>query len=302
MRRVLAAAAIAACVLAAPALAWAADEPCRPTVSGDLRLHSLESRVFGNTRTIRVLVPEDYEAPAQADRRYPVLYLLDGQNLFDACLSDVSHREWGVDETVYRLVREGRLPPMIVVGVDHAGQDRAHEYLPYKDFVGNAEMTEPAGRRLPEFLTREVMPLVDGRYRTLPGHDSTGIGGSSYGGVAALYVMMARPGRFGYGLVESPSLHVGMGQLVRDTRPLVALPRRVFIGFGGRESQSPEVNAKLVGLVRLVEANFREAGYDEASLRVVVDPEARHDEDAWAARLPGALEFLFGDWAPPTDR
>jgi predicted alpha/beta superfamily hydrolase len=291
-----------ACALAVAPPASAADEPCRPTASGDLRLHSLDSSVFGNTRTIRVLVPEDYDAPANAERRYPVLYLLDGQNLFDACLSDVSHREWGVDETVYRLVREGRIPPLIVVGVDHAGQDRAHEYLPYKDFVGNAEMPEPVGRRLPEFLTGEVMPLVDGRYRTLTGHDSTGIGGSSYGGVAALYALLARPGRFGYGLIESPSLHVGMGQLVRDTRPLVALPRRVFIGFGGSESQSPEVNAKLVGLVRLVESNFREAGYDEASLRVVVDPEARHDEDAWAARLPGALEFLFGDWAPRPGR
>jgi predicted alpha/beta superfamily hydrolase len=280
-------------------VASAAGNDCRSTVSGDLRLHSLDSRIFGNTRAIRVLVPEDYDAPDNAARRYPVLYLLDGQNLFDACLSDVSHREWAVDETVYRLVREGRIPPMIVVGVDHAGKDRAHEYLPYVDFVGQPDMAEPAGRLFPAFLTDEVMPLVDGHYRTLQGHPNTGIGGSSYGGVAALHALLARPGRFGYGLVESPSLHVGMGQLVRDTRPLVALPRRVFIGFGGRESEPPEVNAKMVGLVRMVEQHFREAGYDEAGLRVVVEPEAFHNEDAWAGRLPGALEFLFGDWVPP---
>jgi predicted alpha/beta superfamily hydrolase len=276
----------------------AAGDACRSTVSGDLRLHSLDSRIFGNARTIRVLVPEDYDAPDNAARRYPVLYLLDGQNLFDACLSDVSHREWAVDETVYRLVQEGRIPPMIVVGVDHAGEGRAHEYLPYPDFVGNPDMAEPAGRHLPAFLTDEVMPLVDGHYRTLQGHPNTGIGGSSYGGVAALHVLLARPGRFGYGLIESPSLHIGMGQLVRDTRPLVALPRRVFIGFGGREAEPPELNAKLVGLVRMVEQHFREAGYDDTGLRVVVEPEARHNEDAWAARLPGALEFLFGDWKP----
>ena len=74
---------------------------CQSTVSGDLRLHTLASAAFGNARTIRVLLPPGYGAPAnQGSRRYPVLYLLDGQNLFDACLSDVSHHEWGVDETL----------------------------------------------------------------------------------------------------------------------------------------------------------------------------------------------------------
>ena len=70
---------------------------CRSTVTGDLRLHTLASSVFGNTRTIRVLLPDDYGARGNEGKRYPVLYLLDGQNLFDACLSDVSHREWQVD-------------------------------------------------------------------------------------------------------------------------------------------------------------------------------------------------------------
>ena len=284
-------------ILATPA--GRAEGRCKSTVNGDLRLHSLDSRIFGNTRTVRVLLPEGYDAPSNQDRRYPVLYMLDGQNLFDACLSDVSHREWEADETVYRLARQGRIPPIIVVGVDHAGKGRAHEYLPYTDFVDQPEAPEPAGRSLPGFLTDEVMPLVDGLYRTLRGHPNTGLGGSSYGGAAVLYALMARPGHFGYGLIESPALHVGMGQLVRDTRPLVALPRRVFIGFGGREVPLPEHNARLLGLVRRVEANFREAGYDDSGIRVVVEPEAGHNEDAWAARLPGALEFLFGDWQPP---
>ena len=87
---------------------------CRSTVSGDVRLHTLTSRIFGNTRTLRVLVPPGYDAPGNAAVRYPVLYLLDGQNLFDACLSEVSHTEWGVDETVYRLFREGKIPPIFI--------------------------------------------------------------------------------------------------------------------------------------------------------------------------------------------
>jgi predicted alpha/beta superfamily hydrolase len=267
---------------------------CRSTVSGDLRLHTLTSRIFGNARTIRVLVPPGYDAPENAAARYPVLYLLDGQNLFDACLSEVSHAEWGVDETVYRLIREGKIPPMIVVGIDHAGRDRGHEYLPYKDFVSSDNMREPAGKQFPDFLTTEVMPLVDGQYRTLQGYENTGLGGSSYGGVATLYALLAKPGKIGYGLIESPSLHIGMGQLVRDTGPLIAWPKRVFMGFGGRESQDTTFNARLVGLLRQVESNFRAAGYDDTSIRLVIDPAARHTETAWAARLPGALEFLFG--------
>src|SRR5512137_2085469 len=119
------------------------------------------------------------------------------------------------------------------------------------------------------------MPLVDGNYRTLQGQPNTGIGGSSYGGVATLYALLAMPSRFGYGLIESPSLAVGMGQLVRDTSPLVALPVKVFM-------------EKMIGLIRQVETNFRAAGYDDSNFRFVIEPDALHTETAWAQRLPGA--------------
>jgi predicted alpha/beta superfamily hydrolase len=276
--------------------ARAADPPppCRSTATGDLRLHTLHSAIFGNDRTLRVLLPDGYDLPANAQRRYPVLYLLDGQNLFDACLSDVSHREWRVDETVRELVAAGRMPPTIVVGIDHAGKDRAHEYLPYKDFVGDPYMREPAGKSFPDFLATEVLPFVDARYRTAPGHANTGLGGSSYGGVATLYALLARPNLFGYGLIESPTLWVGLGQPVRDTAPLTAMPRRVYFGFGGREASDPAVNGRMVGLIRQVESNFRAAGYDDSSVRVTIGENDVHDEDAWARRLAPALEFLYG--------
>ena len=92
-------------------------------------------------------------------------------------------------------------------------------------------MPEPAGTKFPDFLVKEVMPLVDGAYRTLPGQPNTGIGGSSYGVVATLYALLAQPGRFGYGLIESPTMWIGMGQLVRDIDPLIAMPRKVFFEF-----------------------------------------------------------------------
>jgi len=284
------------------AIAAPASAACKSTVKGDLRVHTLKSAIFGNERQIRVLLPAGYADAANQGRRYPVLYLLDGQNVFDACLSEVSHQEWAADETVQRLVADRKIPPMIVVGVDHAGKDRAHEYLPYKDFIGNPDMGEPAGKRFPEFMTREVMALVDANYRTLPGAANTGIGGSSYAGAASLHTLLAKPHAFGYALIESPVLWIGMGQLVRDTSPLTVMPRKVFMATGGKEASDPAVNAKMVGLLHHLEANFRAAGYDDSNLRVVVEPGALHTEAAWQGRLPGALTFLFGEWKPqPSD-
>ncbi len=142
------------------------------------------------------------------------------------------------------------------------------------------------------------MPLVDSQYRTLTGQPNTGIGGSSYGGVATLYALLAKPNTFGYGLIESPTMWIGMGQLVRDTSPLVALPVKVFVAFGGKEAPDPVISEKMIGLIRQVETNFRAAGYDDSNFRFVVDPDAMHTEAAWERRLPGALTFLFGDWKP----
>jgi predicted alpha/beta superfamily hydrolase len=285
---------VLACFIAIPAVR-AAD--CKSTLNGDLRIQSLTSKIFNNTRSLRVLLPPGYDAAENSKKRYPVLYMLDGQNLFDACSSEVSHAEWQVDETVHRLIREKAIPEMIVVGVDHAGVQRAHEFLPYKDSF-NPEMEEPAGTRFPDFLVKEVMPAVDGQYRTLTGHGNTALGGSSYGGVATLYALLARPQTFGYGLIESPSIWVGMGQLIRDTSPLVAVPKKVFIGFGGEEVTHGDPEKMVQGFFATVGANFKAAGYDDSNFRYVYEQGAKHTETAWAKRLPDALKFLFADWKP----
>jgi predicted alpha/beta superfamily hydrolase len=283
------------CLTAVASAARSAD--CKSTVNGDLRVQPLASKIFNNSRSIRVLLPPGYDAAENRSKRYPVLYLLDGQNLFDACLSEVSHAEWQVDEIVYRLIREKTIPEIIIVGIDHAGMKRAYEFLPYRDFLGNPDMEEPVGEKFPGFVANEVMPFVNGQYRTLTGHGNTGIGGSSYGGVATLYALMARPQTFGYGLIESPTIWVGMGQLIRDTAPLVAFPRKVFMGFGAAELAGDGRKAGLAMLDRVV-ANFRAAGYDDQSFRYVLEDDAKHTESAWAKRLPDALKFLFGNWTP----
>src|SRR5829696_9076945 len=167
-----------------------AEESRQSAVVGDLRPHQFRSEVFGNTRTIRVLLPRGYDEPVNRKRRYPVLYLNDGQNLFDASTSVFNPLEWRVDETLARLVGAREVEPLIVVGVDNAGRGgRANEYLPYPDAYLRPPLPNPEGSKYPDFLLREVMPFVNGLYRTSTDPGETGLGGSSYGALIALYTV-----------------------------------------------------------------------------------------------------------------
>jgi predicted alpha/beta superfamily hydrolase len=278
---------------ALPARAAETQKECTHTVVGQFETFELPSKVFNFTRTVRVFLPPGYGDPANRERRYPVLYMLDGQNLFDACTAYDHIHEWQADETVTRLVKEGTIEPLIVVGLDNAREKRASEYLPWGDSIQNPGAPEPEGEHLPEFLIKEVMPVVAGKYRVAKGRENTGIGGSSYGGIAALYVGVNAPLVFGKVLAESPVLWVGNGQFQRETTSLAMAPLKVFMAYGGKEWEAPGANDAEVHMIRQVEANLKSALVSPSEVRVVLDPEARHNEQAWAKRLPDALTFLF---------
>jgi len=144
----------------------------------------------------------------------------DGQNLFDAATSTFSSYEWRMDETAAELLRRGTIEPMIVVGVDNAGRrDRPLEYLPYPDEFLRPPVPRPRGLEYPRFLVDEVMPLIRRIYRTKPGPEATGVGGSSYGGVAALVAAMKRPGRLRPASPREPlALHLGRASPARRGR------------------------------------------------------------------------------------
>ena len=152
--------------------------------TGDLRLHEFRSRVFRNSRFLRVWLPPGYDDSANAGKRYPVLYLNDGQNLFEPSTS-FTGVEWQVDETAERLVREGQIPPMIIVGVDNAQKDRFREYMPHRSL--SPMMLRVQGHRYPNFLRKEVMPFIARNYRVALGAENTGLGGSSLGALISLY-------------------------------------------------------------------------------------------------------------------
>jgi len=259
---------------------------------GDLRLHEFRSRIFRNTRYLRVWLPPGYDDAQNASRTYPVFYLNDGQNLFEA-ISAFGGVEWGVDETADRLIRQGAVPPMIVVGIDNTGKDRLREYVPYRSF--HPKMLRVQGRHYPDFLMKEVMPFVESTYRIAPGPENTGLGGSSLGALIALYTAIARPGVIGKLLLESPSLWVASRQAIKDSRVVRIWPERIFLAAGTAEASTPERSRSVVDDVRELAAILRRAVLSEKRLRMVIKDGASHTEAAWAERFPETLQFLFGE-------
>jgi predicted alpha/beta superfamily hydrolase len=259
-----------------------------PVVSGNLRLHELRSRIFRNTRLVRVWLPPGYDATGVM--RYPVLYLEDGQNLFDPATA-FAGVHWRVGETAGQLIAEGKIPPLMIVGIDNTGNNRLREYIPYRSL--DMRLFGPQGKRYPEFLLREVMPLIEKYYRVAKGPEHTGLGGSSLGGLITLYTQLALPGMFGRLLIESPSLFVANRKILEECRTVRDWPHRIYLGMGTREVGNATKDEKMVNDVRELERILRIAGLGEARLKVWIEEGAAHNEAAWGARFPVALEFLY---------
>jgi len=241
---------------------------------------------------LRVWLPPRYDAAENKTRHYPVLYLNDGQNLFDRATA-YTGIEWEVDETADRLIRQEEIPPLVVVGIDNAQNDRIKEYVPYRTF--NPPILRPQGKRYPEFLIREVMPFVIERYRIARGPENTGLGGSSLGALISLYTVIDCEGIFGRLLLESPSLYIAQRRLLKHTRFFLQWQERIFLGIGTRESGRDDKDRQVVEDVRELERILRRAGLDNKRLRVRIDEGAVHSESEWAKRFPEALSFLFGE-------
>jgi len=265
------------------------SEPSAPVASGRLWLHELRSRIFRNTRLVRVWLPPDYDGSGA--KRYPVLYLNDGQNLFEAATA-FGGVHWQVGEAAERLIGEGKIPSLIIVGIDNTGRNRLREYVPYRSF--DPRIFGPQGKHYPDFLLREVMPLIESHHAVAKGPEHTGLGGSSLGGLITLYTQLAVPGVFGRLLIESPSLFVANRKILDECRRFHDWPFRIYLAMGTREVGNPAKDEKVVEDVRELERILHAAGLGEQRLKVRIEDGAPHSEGAWAARFPEALEFLFG--------
>jgi enterochelin esterase-like enzyme len=251
--------------------------------NGRLRLHrQFVSAFLPARRDVIIALPPDY---FHSRRRYPVLYLQDGQNLFDPATSFIKGSFWDVQTTTDRLIEEGAIEPLIVVGIYNSGIERMDEYTPLRDHnLGGGK-----GNLYGRLLVEELKPWVDRNHRTLDGPADTGVGGSSLGGLVSLYIGLTWPQVFGRLAVLSPSVwwaRGGMVQYVRRTRPE---PRpRIWLDMG--LSEGPMMIKRCDELHRLLERRGWRDGIDMQYLRV---PGGRHSEDAWAKRVDPFLRFLF---------
>jgi enterochelin esterase-like enzyme len=287
-----------------------AQDPCKSTVVGDLRIEHFQSKTFDRMIIVRVWLPPNYNDATEVAKKFATLYMLDGQNAFDQCTAFKGEQELRVDETVTRLIAEHTIEPMIGVGIDSAhGESRDYEYEVWKDPLTDGNQKEPDGKQLPSFFGSELMPFVSKRYRVSDDAAHVGIGGTSVGAFAALYVALNRPDLFGLVLAESPDLWLGNGQLLRDTTLLLRAPDRVAIGVGSTEYNFPQskgyfeplriteqdAEAATLQMDRILASNLERAFLKHTAVQLVIEPGANHSAVYWSGRIPGAITFLFAD-------
>ncbi len=229
--------------------------------------------------------PADSELWALDSGRPPLLILHDGQNLFDP---DRAHRPghtWQVAETAAKLIEQGRIPPIVVAGIDHAEDGRMLEMTPTEGDHPGAGQVARYGR----FVVEELVPFMEAEYHVETRAGRLGMGGSSLGGLATLAIAQQYPSRFGRLLVMSPSLWWDDAvMLKRMRRQPLAPDTRVWLDVGLKEGRQ---TAALVRRLRRMLTDHLDAG----NLNGVDDPVGDHTEDRWASRLPEALAWLFGD-------
>lgn len=231
---------------------------------------------LNTTRRIWIYLPAGY---AKSKKRYPVMYLQDGQNIFDEFTAGFG--EWGVDECLDSLIKKG-LPPCIVIGIDN-GPERMREYNQYefKDFgkgMGDAYV---------EFLAHTLKPFIDKHYRTLASKNYTIIGGSSMGGLISFYAMLKYPGIFGNGGIFSPAFWTANGIKNLSDSTGNKLTGKLFFYMGGLEGDT-----YLNDMNEIVETVSKKS---DAMIYTVVDPEGQHNEQAWRKWFAGFYKWIMAD-------
>jgi predicted alpha/beta superfamily hydrolase len=247
------------------------------------RIQGFESKILGNRRDLTVYLPLGYDDPRNAERRYPVLYMQDGQNLFDPERSFIPGQHWRLLEAADEAIASRKAEPMIIVGIDNTGAERIDEYTPTRD-----ELRGAGGRAADyaRFILDEVKPEIDERFRSNAAR--TAIGGSSLGGLFTLFLMLHRPDVFSRAAVMSPSVWWNGRSILRDVDAFPSGPRpRLWLDIGGREGRDVLADA------RMLRDKLLAKGWGAGNFRYYEDRRADHSERSWALRARMMLEFLF---------
>jgi predicted alpha/beta superfamily hydrolase len=240
------------------------------------------SSILGNSRDVVVYLPPGYDE--RSEQRYPVLYMHDGQNLFDPQRA-FGGQHWRLQEAADKAIGGRTAEAMIIVAVDHAGVGRADEYTPTFD------PDKKAGGKAAEharMLVEELKPVIDAGFRTRPEPASTAIGGSSLGGLDSLYLALHHSDVFGGAAVMSPSVWWNGRAILKHVDEWSAPNRpRIWLDIGGREG------AEALGDARLLRNRLMAQGWGGDHFEYYEEKKADHSERAWAARAQKPLEFLF---------
>jgi predicted alpha/beta superfamily hydrolase len=265
-------------------------------VAGDLRpdldaphprLHlyrGFHSRYLSHDRDVIVYLPPGYEQ--NPERSYPVLYMQDGQNLFDPRTSFLEGRTWQVREQADAAIEAGKIEPLIIVGVYNTAA-RLAEYTHDRDPQRGGGEADKYGL----LLTRELMPWIAHKYRVRRDRESTGLGGSSLGALVTLYLGIKYAAVFGRLAVMSPSVwwaHKGILSYVNEHSPQVWEKPRLWLDVGDHEGRRTLRDAEQ--LARRLKANGWVPG---RTLYFERAEGGTHDETSWAARVRPMLGFLF---------
>jgi predicted alpha/beta superfamily hydrolase len=246
-------------------------------------IRCFHSEVLGNDRGITIYLPPGYRD--RDDVRYPVLYMHDGQNLFEPQRAFIPGQNWRLAEAADEKIGARTARPMIIVGIDNT-DSRVDEYTPTHDVARKAGGKADDYARM---IIEELKPVIDAQYRTLPDRQNTALGGSSLGGLATLHLGLTHPAVFGNLAVMSPSVWWDRREILDEVDRFAAPQRpRIWLDMGGREGVEGLTDA------RMLRDRLRRKGWqDDDDFHYFEDRRADHSERAWAKRVPAVLEFLF---------
>lgn len=253
-------------------------ESSRPsTIQSNVIVLEQEFEIPGlnRNRQIRIYLPVDYH---ESEQKYPVIYMHDGQNLFDDSTSYAG--EWGVDESLNQLAATSAFK-LIVVGIDNGQEKRLNEMSPWK----SKEFGKAEGREYMDFIVFHIKPFIDSTYRTIPDRDNTAIMGSSMAGLISHYAIYKYPEVFGKAGIFSPYWYT---DLVYDYTVENPIPKhsRLFLLIGGKEGDMIDASQKMYN-------NILESGHPIENVNLIIIPEADHNEVLWRKQFLPAVDWLF---------
>lgn len=253
-------------------------KPLTPKV--ELIDEAFEIPQLGKTRKIWALLPHDYYV--QTEKRYPVLYLNDAQNLFD---ENSPYGNWGIDKKLAVLTEYDR-GDVIIIAIEHAGHDRISEYNFGSDLLGPA-----SGKKYIRFLTDTLKIYVDKNYRTYPDRKYTGLGGSSLGGLISIFGGLIYPEVYSKLMIFSPSLWAAKDLTFPHIHFFEKFHTKMYIYSGGMESKDHLNN--MLEFERKIKIQSQQ--YADLEIRTSINPHGKHMEAYWSDEFPRAIDWLFFD-------